>query len=312
MIANIPTNVLAMMAGLYGLLVIASTVTFILRRSNPKKDYTELSQRINSWWVMVTMFTAAIVLSKNVSLVFFAFISFLALKEYFSIIPTRHADRRVLFWAYLAIPVQYYFVWLEWYGMFIIFIPVYMFLFLPMRMIMIGETKAFLRAVGTLHWGLMTMVFSISHVAFLLILPASGNPVAGGAGLVLYLVFLTQFNDVAQYLWGKMLGKHKVIPKVSPNKTWEGFIGGVSTTTGLAVLLAPILTPFSWQVAVLAGMLIGLAGFIGDVTISALKRDIGVKDSGSMLPGHGGILDRIDSLTYTAPLFFHFVFFLYY
>ncbi|GBE08159.1 phosphatidate cytidylyltransferase [bacterium BMS3Abin11] len=312
MIANIPTNVLAMMAGLYGLLIFASAVTFILRRSNPKKDYTELSQCINSWWVMVTMFTAAIVLSKNVSLVFFAFISFLALKEYFSIIPTRRADRRVLFWAYLAIPLQYYFVWLEWYGMFIIFIPVYMFLFLPMRMIMIGETKAFLRAVGTLHWGLMTMVFSISHVAFLLILPASGNPVAGGAGLVLYLVFLTQFNDVAQYLWGKMLGKHKVIPKVSPNKTWEGFIGGVSTTTGLAVLLAPILTPFSWQVAVLAGMLIGLAGFIGDVTISALKRDIGVKDSGSMLPGHGGILDRIDSLTYTAPLFFHFVFFLYY
>ena len=109
-----------------------------------------------------------------------------------------------------------------------------------------------------------------------------------------------------------MLGKRKVIPKVSPNKTWEGSIGGVSTTTVLAVLLAPILTPFSWQVALLAGLLIGLAGFIGDVTISALKRDIGVKDSGSMLPGHGGILDRIDSLTYSAPLFFHFVFFLYY
>ena len=312
MMFDIAENVLWMMAGLYGLLVIASTVTFILRRSKPDSDYTELSQRINSWWLMVTMFTAAIVLSKNVSLVFFAFISFLALKEYFSIIPTRRADRRVLFWAYLAIPLQYYFVWLEWYGMFIIFIPIYMFLFLPVRMILVGETKAFLRAAGTLHWGLMTMVFSISHVAFLLVLPESGNPITGGAGLVLYLIFLTQFNDVAQYLWGKMLGRHKVIPKVSPNKTWEGFIGGVTTTTVLAVLLAPVLTPFSWQIALLAGLIIGLAGFIGDVTISALKRDIGVKDSGSLLPGHGGILDRIDSLTYSAPLFFHFVFFLYY
>ena len=109
MIAGIATNVLAMMAGLYGLLVLASATTFILRRSNPDKDYTELSQRINSWWLMVTMFTAAIVLSKNVSLVFFAFISFLALKEYFSIIPTRRADRRVLFSGYLSIPPPIFF-----------------------------------------------------------------------------------------------------------------------------------------------------------------------------------------------------------
>ncbi|HHI76213.1 MAG TPA: phosphatidate cytidylyltransferase, partial [Gammaproteobacteria bacterium] len=233
-------------------------------------------------------------------------------KEYLSIIPTRRADRRVLFWAYLAIPVQYYWIATGWYGMFIIFIPVFMFLFLPLRMILIGETKSFLRAVGTLHWGLMTMVFSISHVAFLLVLPAAGNPVAGGAGLVLYLVFLTQFNDVSQYLWGKLLGRRKVVPRVSPNKTWEGFLGGVATTTVLAVLLAPVLTPIEWPMAIAAGLIIGIGGFVGDVTISALKRDIGVKDSGSLLPGHGGILDRVDSLTYTAPLFFHFIHYFYY
>jgi phosphatidate cytidylyltransferase len=208
--------------------------------------------------------------------------------------------------------VQYYWVGQAWYGMFIVFIPVYVFLLLPLRMVIIGETKEFLRAAGTLHWGIMTLVFGISHIAYLLVLPEANNPNAGGPGLVLFLVFLTQFNDVAQYLWGKNLGRHKIIPKVSPNKTWEGFLGGVATTTLLSALLSDWLTPMPWTVAVAAGLLISIAGFIGDVTISALKRDIGLKDSGSMLPGHGGILDRIDSLTYTAPLFFHFIYYLYY
>ncbi len=309
---NLDITVLWSLGGLYLLLVAASLVAWSLRRRHPAQDFTELTQRIRSWWVMVTVFAAAMLLSRTVSLVFFAFVSFLALKEYLSIIPTRRADRRVLFWAYLAIPVQYYWVAREWYGMFIIFIPVFMFLFLPLRMIIIGETKSFLRAIGTLHWGLMTTVFSISHVAFLLVLPAVEDSSAGGAGLVLYLVFLTQINDVAQYVWGKLLGRHKVVPRISPNKTWEGCDGGVATTTVLAVLLAPLLTPFSWPMAIAAGLIIGFGGFVGDVTISALKRDIGVKDSGSLLPGHGGILDRVDSLTYTAPLFFHFVHYFYY
>lgn len=196
--------------------------------------------------------------------------------------------------------------------MFIIFIPVYVFLLLPLRMVLIGETKDFLRAAGTLHWGIMTLVFGISHIAYLLVLPESKNVGAGGAGLVLFLVFLTQFNDVAQFLWGTMLGSHKIIPKVSPNKTWEGFLGAVATTTVLSVLLLNWLTPLTWAMAAIAGLLISVAGYVGDVTISALKRDIGLKDSGNMLPGHGGILDRIDSLTYSAPLFFHFVHYFYY
>ncbi len=308
--SSISSNVLWSLAGLYGILIIASLITAILTRSS--RDCTELVQRIKSWWVMVTVFTCAMLLSRNVSLGFFGFISFLALKEYLSIIPTRRADRRVLFWAYLAIPLQYYWVAQEWYGMFIIFIPVYVFLFLPMRMVLIGETRRFLHAAGTLHWGLMTMVFSISHLAYLLVLPATDNFTVGGAGLVLFLVFLTQFNDVSQYVWGKLFGRHRIIPKVSPNKTWEGFVGGVLTTTLFAALLADLLTPMSMERAVLAGLIIGTSGFIGDVTVSALKRDIGVKDSGGLLPGHGGILDRIDSLTYSAPLFFHYIWYFYY
>lgn len=309
---DVASNVLVALAGLYLILFVATASVTLLRWRAPDKDRTELVQRIRSWWIIVTVFSAAMVMSRTVSIIFFAFVSFLALKEYLSIVSTRRADRRVLFWAYLAIPLQYYWVTRAWYGMFIVFIPVYVFLLLPMRMVIIGETKDFLRAAATIHWGIMTLVFGISHIAYLLALPDRGNPAAGGAGLVLFLVFLTQFNDVAQYIWGKILGRRKIVPKVSPNKTWEGFIGGVATTTVLSLALSSWLTPMDLEIAALAGLLISVGGFSGDVTISALKREIGLKDSGSMLPGHGGILDRIDSLTYAAPLFFHLVYYLYY
>jgi phosphatidate cytidylyltransferase len=312
MFRTLTPNVMWALAALFALLVLASVVTFALKRFRPERDYRELWLRVRSWWIMVGIFAFAISLSRTASLVFLAFVSFLAFKEYLSLIPTRRADRRVIFWAYLAIPVQFYWVAIEWYGMFIIFIPVYMLLFLPMRMLMIGETTGFLRAAGTLHWGLMMTVFNLSHAAYLLVLPLAKNPAGGVAGLVLYLVFLTQLNDVAQFTWGKLFGRHKVIPKVSPKKTWEGLIGGIATTTLLAWLAAPYLTPLSPAEAVGAGLLIAIAGFIGDVTISSLKRDLGIKDSGTLLPGHGGILDRVDSLTYTAPLFFHYLYYLHY
>lgn len=305
-------NVFWMIALLFVLLVIATVAVFVLKRKHPEKDFGELVLRIRTWWMMVVVFSLAMVLSRNISLMFFAFVSFLGLKEYFTMIPTRRADRRVLLWVYLAIPLQYLWVGMEWYGMFIIFIPVYLFLFLPLRMITIGEVHGFIHAVGTLHWGAMTMIFSLSHVANLLVLPAEVNPHAGGAGLVLYLVTLTQLNDISQYIWGKSLGQRKIVPTVSPNKTWEGFLGGLGTTVVISMILAPFLTPLSFLWSMVAGILIATSGFIGDVSISALKRDLGVKDSGTLLPGHGGILDRIDSLTYTAPLFFHFIYYLYY
>jgi phosphatidate cytidylyltransferase len=239
-------------------------------------------------------------------------LSFIALREYLSLIPTRFSDRRVLLWAYLAIVLQYFWIYIGWYGMFLIFIPLYMFLLLPMRMLLNGETEGFLNAIGTLHWGLMLNVYTISHLSYLIMLPLSGNPIAGGTGLLVYLLLLTEINDISQYIFGKLFGRHKIIPKVSPNKTVEGLLGGVLTTTGLAIALAPWLTPFDLIHSACLGLLLSLTGFIGDVNISAVKRDLGIKDSGTILPGHGGILDRIDSLTYTAPLFFHFTVYFYY
>lgn len=297
------------LGGIFALLIVATIIVWLIRRTRPGVGLGDVPARIRSWWIMAAIFSVAMVLDRRVSLAFFTIVSFLAFKEYLSLIPTRRADRSVLLWAYLAIPVQYLWIGLEWYGMFIIWIPVYMFLFLPMRMVLIGSTEGFLRAAGTLHWGMMTTVFSISHIAFLLVLSTEVNPNGGGPALVLYLVFLTQFNDVAQFLWGKSLGRHKVVPTVSPGKTVEGLLGGFATTVILAVVLAPHLTPFTRGWALCAGVIIGLGGFVGDIVISALKRDLGVKDSGDLIPGHGGILDRIDSLTYTAPLFFHLVYY---
>lgn len=307
-----PPNLAAALYGILALLGLGTVIIGLKKWLRPGPGDRELWLRMRSWWVMAGLFMLAIAVDRTWSIVFFALVSFLALKEYFSIIPTRRADRRVLFWAYLAIPVQYFWVHDAWFGMFIIFIPVYLFLFIPLKMVIVGETQGFLKAAGTIHWGLMTTVFSLSHAAFLLALPDARNPAAGSAGLLLFLVFLTQFNDVMQFVWGKLAGRRKVIPRVSPGKTVAGFVGGVATTTLVAWLAAPHLTPLTGWQPLAAGLIIGVGGFVGDVTISALKRDLGIKDSGSLIPGHGGVLDRVDSLTYTAPLFFHFVYYLHY
>ena len=299
---TLTSPMMMILGGVWALLALATAVVW---RLAPTPD-SELRQRVRSWWLIVALCSLALTFSRTAALLFFGLVSFLALKEYLTLIPTRQTDRRVLFWAYLSIPVQYFWIGIEWYGMFIIFIPVYLFLLLPVAMVLNGETQGYLRAAGTLHWGLISMVFSLSHLAYLLVLPQGEYPQVSGPSLVLFLLLLTELNDVAQYCWGKLLGKHKISPTVSPNKTMEGFIGGVLTTVPLAMLLAPWLTPFSSLDAVLAGALIAVAGFFGDLSLSALKRDLGIKDSGNLLPGHGGILDRVDSLTYTAPLFFHF------
>ena len=305
---HIKTNVLYTWCGIFGFLTVATIVYFLFKYTRRDQDFSEVGLRIRTWWVMIGLLFLAMTTHIIASLAFFALVSFLALKEFFSMIPTRKADRVVLGMAYLVIPITYYVIYIQWYGFYIVLIPVYAFLYFPMLMVLVGETEGFLKAVGTIQWGMMTTVFCISHGAYLLVLPEEPNPQAGGVGLLLFLLILTQLNDVAQFLWGKTLGRTKVAPKVSPGKTWEGLVGGVLTTAGLAFLLAPFLTPLSPLHAVLTGLMIGIPGFIGDITMSAIKRDIRIKDSGDILPGHGGILDRIDSLIFIASLYFLFVF----
>jgi len=305
-------NVQWAFVAVFGVLAVATLITAVLARNRTSSQVEESRQRIKSWWIMAILFAGALALGRSAAIVFFAFVSFLALKEYLTLVPTRRVDRTLLFFTYIAIPVQYMWVSMQWYGMFIIFIPVYMFLFLPIHMVIVGEPRGFIRSVSTLQWGLMITVFSLSHAAALLLLPGAEASRGVGAGLVLYLVLLTEFNDVFQFLWGKALGRRKIVPRVSPGKTWWGVVGGVLSTTVMSMLIAPYLTPMGNTGAFFAGIVIGVAGFFGDVTISSLKRDLHIKDTGRYIPGHGGVLDRVDSLTYTAPVFFHFMKYFFY
>jgi phosphatidate cytidylyltransferase len=291
-----------------GVLLVGTVAVAGLRRSKPDRDFSELAARVRAWWIMAAIFFAAIVVSNRISLVFFALMSFWAMKEYVTLLKTRPADHHALVLTFLAIPIQYLWIALNppWYGMFIIFIPVYMLLSLPVRMVLSKETKGFVESASQIQWGLMIFVFGLSHLAFLLTLPITGNSSANGRTLVLFLVFVVEMSDVLQYIWGKTLGRHKIIPTVSPNKTWEGFVGGIATAMVLSLAIR-FLTPFSIIETLGVSFLITVAGFFGGAVMSAVKRDFGVKDFGSVIPGHGGMLDRVDSLCYAAPLFFHYV-----
>ena len=304
MSAFFTTPVHSAIAVIYGLLVLATVIALVLRRYAPGEVSTELWKRTTSWWWMIGAFTFAILTSPVVSTIFLGLMSFLALKEYLSLVPTRRADRSVLLWVYLAIPPQFYFAHTENFGFFMVWIPVWMFLFLPARITLGGVTEGYLRAVGILSWGLMMTVFTLSHTAMLL---AFGTARGYGAGPLLFLVALTQFNDVAQFTWGKLFGRHKIVPTASPKKTWEGFLGGFFSTVLAAAFAGPFLLPMDMRWSALSGAIIAIAGFLGDITLSATKRDLGVKDASNLIPGHGGILDRVDSLIYAAPVFFHFI-----
>jgi len=293
-----------------GVLVVASVAVRALRLAKPEKDFSELTSRVRAWWMMAAVFFAAIIVSNHVSLVFFAFLSFWAMKEFITLLKTRPADHHALVFTFLAIPIQYYWIAIGWYGMFIIFIPVYMLLALPVRMALSKETAGFVASASQIQWGMMIFVFGLSHMAYLLTFPQIGESQANGRTLVLFLVFVVEMSDVLQYIWGKTLGRHKIIPTVSPNKTWEGFIGGIASAMLLSLAIR-FLTPFSITETLMVSLFITVAGFCGGAVMSAVKRDFGVKDFGQTIPGHGGMLDRVDSLCYAAPFFFHYVRFFY-
>jgi len=306
-----PNAVVLMTEIVMALLLVATIIVWALARWKPAWAGKELKSRVKSWWVMVALFILAIAIDWRLSIVFMAFMSFLALKEFFTISHLRIADRRAILLAYLAIPVQYWWVYDRWYGLFIIFIPVYMFLVIAARLVLTGETQRYMTSAAKIHWGLMAFVFGLSHMAFLLVLPPLQGFEPGGRGLLFYVIFLAEFNDVLQYIFGKSFGKRKLAPTVSPGKTWAGLLGGLVCTTALAVALR-FLTPLTIGESLFAGFLIALLGPVGDLTMSAIKRDAGVKDFGNLIPGHGGVLDRVDSLCFSVPVFFHFVTWLYY
>ena len=302
---NIPKEALWLLGGVVGTLVFASLVSaFLHRRGGNPAFLQNLKQRIAAWWWMSAVFGIAALVGKTGATLLFGLLSFLALREFITLTPTRRGDHRALFWIFFVIaPLQYYFVSTNNYGMFTILIPVYAFLFIPARIAMSGDTEGFLERTAKIQWGLMVCVYCLSHAPALLFLKTDFYQ-QNNISLLLFFVIVTQINDVLQYVWGKAIGRRKIAPLVSPNKTWEGFVGGTicASLVGAGLWWA---TPFNYWQAGSISLATTLMGFVGGLTMSAIKRDRGIKDFGTTLQGHGGFLDRIDSLCFAAPVFFH-------
>ncbi len=299
------TQTLELFAGIGTLLLLASVVGFVLKTvKGDTPVIANLNARINAWWVMVGVLGVAFALGQGAVILLFALISFFALREFITLTPTRGSDYPALAAAfYLVLPLQYILIAIDWYGLFSIFIPVYVFLLLPILASLGGDTSSFLERTAKVQWGVMIAVFCISHVPALLTLDIPGYE---GRNLLLlaWLVLVVQLSDVLQYVCGKLAGKRRIAPKLSPSKTVEGFAGGI----GLASLAGAALcwiTPFGFFQALGIALIVTLLGFFGGLVMSAIKRDRGVKDWGHMIEGHGGMLDRLDSVCFAAPIFFH-------
>ncbi|HRF74005.1 MAG TPA: phosphatidate cytidylyltransferase [Accumulibacter sp.] len=297
-------------AAVFAALAVASGVAAVLKwRLAPGASgavIDNLNARINAWWWMVGVLAVAFWIGEGGIIVLFGLISFQALREYISLTHTRRGDHHALIWCFFFfLPAQYVLIATHWYGLFSILIPVYAFLLLPVSATLCSDAERFLERAAKVQWGLMICVYCISHVPALLTLEIPGFE-GRNAQLIIFLVLTVQSSDVFQYVWGKLFGKRKLAPAISPSKTLEGLVGGVLTSTVLGAALY-WLTPFNvWQAALVA-LTINIVGFFGGFVLSAIKRDRGVKDWGTLIEGHGGMLDRVDSISFSAPIFFHIV-----
>lgn len=261
------------------LLISATVANLSWNRYKPESQPLFPTQRVRAWWLMVVVFGLAIVGGPNVSIAGFAILSFFALKEYLHHLP-RELTRRTRLLCYLSIALQYWWVKIDWYGMFVIFIPVFMFLYLPTTNSFTGNKTEPLSDQAMLHWGMMTTVFCLSHAAYLLVL------VPQGAALLFFVCVLTEVSDGARFLLTRFSWGAKASPLLS-----------ILAAMGCALFFGPLITPMSTAHIALAGFILGLAGVLGNANVTAISREL------EMEPG--GKLARIESLAATAPLFFH-------
>ena len=300
--------------GLVGVvLVLLGTATIVVQVLRRRSDgginpaiLETFRLRVHAWWLFCTVLAAAFLLHGVATVVLFGLISFWALREFITLTPTRPSDHRALFWVFfLCTPLQFILVGMGSYSLFSILIPVYAFLLIPARIALEGDAKRFLERTAKITTGLLICVYCLSYAPALLTtleLPDQGS--GAPARLLFFFVLLVQLSDVLQYAWAQIPSRHVIVPTISPNRTWEGLLGGTASVAlaGAALCWA---TPFKiWEAAAL-GAVTAVMGFAGALTMSAIKRDRGVKDYGTLVEGHGGVLDRIDSLCFSAPVFYH-------
>lgn len=303
------TQLMTLLGFVGAVLVVATVIGQVLARRASAQSMAvvdNLNARINAWWVMCILIGLAFLGGKTGVVVLFAFCSFAALREFVTLTNTQRQDHWALVAAFFVIlPIQFALVWSGWYGLYSIFIPVYAFLMMPILAAFRGTTDNFLIRVAEAQWALMICVFCASHVPALLTLEIPGFE-DKQVLLIAYLVVIVQLSDVLQYVWGKLCGKTPVAKSLSPSKTVEGAVGGILSATAIGAALW-WLTPFSVLESAGMAFICTTMGFLGGLVLSAIKRDRGVKDWGHMIAGHGGFIDRLDSVLFAAPVFFHIV-----
>ena len=307
---NVQEKFYWLIGGVIALLSIATIIGMLLKRrattDSGRAVVDNLNQRTRAWWSMIAIFVAAFFIGKNATLVLFGIISFLALREFITLTPTKSGDYYPLALSFFVlVPLQYYLIGIDWYTLFSIFIPVYGFLLLPAFAALAGDVEDFLARIAKIQWGVMIAVYCVSHAPALLLLNVPGYSDTGQNVLLLfYLLLIVQMSDVMQYVFGKLFGKTKIAPIVSPSKTVEGLVGGGASAVAIGAAMWWI-TPFTPLQAAGMALIIVMMGFFGGLALSAVKRSLGAKDWGTMIEGHGGVMDRMDSVTFAAPIFFH-------
>ncbi len=299
---------IALLGGiLLALAIAAGAVRFLKSRTDSGLDVAvldTLGHRVRAWFLLFLVLAAAFLLGQWATVAMFCFLAFWALREFITLTPTRPGDHRTLFWVFFFLtPLQFFLVWKDWYSWYSIVIPVFAFLLLPARIALAGDYKRFLERIAKIEAGLLICVYCLSFApALLMLFPKEDH--YGGPRLLLFFVLIAQLGDALQYAWGQLPSKHVIVPTISPHRTWEGLIGSIGTVTLLGAALWWA-TPFSgrwWWMAGLMAMVTAVMGFAGSITMSAIKRDRGVKDYGTLVEGHGGVLDRIDSICFAAPV----------
>lgn len=300
----------ALLIGTIGLLAVATAFgDWLRRRYSPDGTHTPVENfntRVAAWWVMVFFVAAAFLLGRTALILLFALLSFSALREFLSLTAKARGDHLALAAAFfIVLPLQYWSVATNHLGLVSILIPVYAFLFLPVVSALGGSPRDFLTRVSETQWGLMVCVYAVSHVPALVNVQIPGHE-GQGLRLIAWFLIVAQTSDELHYIWGRLLGSHPILPAISRAKTWEGLAGSLVSAALIGAALSAI-TPFNpWQAGAMA-FVVALTGFLGGMVMSAIKRDRGVKDWGHMIAGHGGFLDRLDSIVFAAPLFFHLV-----
>jgi phosphatidate cytidylyltransferase len=261
--------------------------------------------RLDSWWAMVVLFTLALLAGPWAVVALFGVAAFAALREFYTFSDHAPADHWALAAAfYLVLPLQFLFVAMDWQRLFGAFVPVYVFLLLPVLSVLRGDARRFLARVSETQWGLMICVFCLSHIPALMWLGGEGQE-HGGRGMLLiaFLIVVVQAGDLVDFFVGRRFGRRRIVAALSP-KTWAGAAAGLATAALLGAVLAR-LTPFGVPGAMAMAVVAAFAGQCGTLVLAAIKRDKGLRDWSHLIPGQGGFLNQLDSAIFAAPVFFH-------